>query len=75
MTYQLKCDSHNGLQEVSGSISFDDNNLNFEYQANPLGLIKGDVKELSIPFSQKEKLQAISECFTGSFALLRMTRC
>lgn len=40
MTYQLKCDSHNGLQEVSGSISFDDNNLNFEYQANPLGLIK-----------------------------------
>lgn len=61
MTYQFKCDSHNGLQEVSGSISFDENNLNFEYQANPLGLIKGDVKEISIPFSQIEEIEYVEK--------------
>lgn len=64
MTFQFKCDSTNGFQEISGSISFNENNLLFEYQANHLGLIKGEVKELVIPFSQINSIDFIDNFFS-----------
>lgn len=61
MSYQFKCDSTNGFSEVSGSISYKDEGIIFEYQNNYIGLVKGEVYELFIPFSQIEDIELIEK--------------
>lgn len=63
MTFQFKCDSTNGFSEVSGSVSFSENGLKFEYQSNYF-LVKADVNEVFIPFSQIEEIEFIKKFFT-----------
>ena len=61
MSYLFKCDSTNGFSEVSGSISFNETGLFFEYQNNFIGLVKGEVYELFLPFSQIEDIELIEK--------------
>jgi len=64
MTFQFKCDSANGFSEVSGSISFDEENLKFEFQSNYLGLVKGEVSDINIPFNQVEDIEFEKKFFS-----------
>lgn len=64
MTFQFKCDSTNGFQEINGSASFNENFLNFEYQPIHLGLVKGEVKNVSIPFDQINEINFIEKFFS-----------
>lgn len=64
MTFQFKCDSANGFSEVSGSLSFDDDNLKFEFQNNFFGLVKGEVYDVKIPFSQIEDIEFVKKLFS-----------
>jgi hypothetical protein len=70
MTFQFKCDSTNGFSEVSGSVSFSENGLKFEYQSNYLSLVKGDVNEVFIPFSQIEEIEYIKKFFTKKILII-----
>lgn len=69
MTFQFKCDSANGFSEVSGSISFDESNLIFEFQNNYLGLVKGEVSEIKIPFNQIEDIEFEKKFFSRKITI------
>ncbi len=64
MTFQFKCDSTNGFQEVSGSASFNEHSLQFEYQPIHLGLVRGEVKNATIPFDQINEVNFIDKFFS-----------
>lgn len=69
MTFQFKCDSINGFSEVSGSISFDEENLKFEFQNNFFGMVKGEVYDISIPFSQIEDIELVKKFFSRKIVI------
>lgn len=69
MAFQFKCDSINGFSEVSASVSFDENGLSFEYQNNYIGLVKGDVYDIFIPYSQIEEIEFVKKFFSSKICI------
>jgi len=62
-----------GLSKISGVVRERDSDIVIEYQSNLMGLVRSDIKTLSIPFEEIDEVFFTSNLFSSRLRILLKT--